>query len=125
MLNNNDIISNKDLPAIPAKRYFTVEQVCQLCGVTPHVLRYWEREFTQLGAKRKASRRYYQHHEVLLVRRIARLVQSEQCSTEEARSVLTQEALLHEAQAANRAAREQQIQEAKAQLHYLLVVLKA
>ena len=60
-----------DLPPIPAKRYFTIGEVSELCGVKPHVLRYWEQEFTQLRPiKRNGNRRYYQHHEVLLVRRI-------------------------------------------------------
>jgi hypothetical protein len=62
------------LPAIPAKRYFTIGEVSELCGVKPHVLRYWEQEFTQLKpVKRRGNRRYYQHHEVLLVRRIRQL----------------------------------------------------
>jgi DNA-binding transcriptional MerR regulator len=64
-----------DLPAIPAKRYFTIGEVSELCGVRPHVLRYWEQEFTQLRpVKRRGNRRYYQHHEVLLVRRIRELL---------------------------------------------------
>ncbi|MFO1195721.1 MAG: MerR family transcriptional regulator [Burkholderiaceae bacterium] len=63
------------LPPIPAKRYFTIGEVSDLCGVKPHVLRYWEQEFTQLRPmKRRGNRRYYQHHEVLLVRRIRELL---------------------------------------------------
>lgn len=63
------------LPPIPAKRYFTIGEVSELCGVKPHVLRYWEQEFTQLKpVKRGGNRRYYQHHEVLLVRRIRELL---------------------------------------------------
>jgi DNA-binding transcriptional MerR regulator len=63
------------LPAIPAKRYFTIGEVSDLCGVKPHVLRYWEQEFTQLKpVKRRGNRRYYQHHEVLLIRRIRELL---------------------------------------------------
>jgi len=63
------------LPPIPAKRYFTIGEVSELCGVKPHVLRYWEQEFTQLRPmKRRGNRRYYQHHEVLLVRRIRELL---------------------------------------------------
>lgn len=63
------------LPPIPAKRYFTIGEVSELCGVKPHVLRYWEQEFTQLRPmKRRGNRRYYQHHEVLLVRRIRDLL---------------------------------------------------
>lgn len=63
------------LPPIPAKRYFTIGEVSELCGVKPHVLRYWEQEFTQLKpVKRRGNRRYYQHHEVLLIRRIRSLL---------------------------------------------------
>lgn len=63
------------LPPIPAKRYFTIGEVSELCGVKPHVLRYWEQEFTQLRPlKRGGNRRYYQHHEVLLIRRIRELL---------------------------------------------------
>jgi DNA-binding transcriptional MerR regulator len=63
------------LPSIPAKRYFTIGEVSDLCGVKPHVLRYWEQEFTQLRPmKRRGNRRYYQHHEVLMIRRIRDLL---------------------------------------------------
>ena len=65
----------KALPSIPAKRYFTIGEVSDLCGVKPHVLRYWEQEFTQLRPmKRRGNRRYYQHHEVLMIRRIRDLL---------------------------------------------------
>jgi DNA-binding transcriptional MerR regulator len=65
----------KDLPPIPAKRYFTIGEVGDLCGVKPHVLRYWEQEFTQLRPmKRRGNRRYYQHHEVLMIRHIRDLL---------------------------------------------------
>jgi DNA-binding transcriptional MerR regulator len=65
----------KDLLSIPAKRYFTIGEVSELCGVKPHVLRYWEQEFTQLRPmKRRGNRRYYQHHEVLMIRRIRDLL---------------------------------------------------
>ena len=65
----------KALPSIPAKRYFTIGEVSELCGVKPYVLRYWEQEFTQLKpVKRRGNRRYYQHHEVLLIRRIRELL---------------------------------------------------
>lgn len=74
----NDRLSKADLivlPPIPAKRYFTIGEVSELCGVKPHVLRYWEQEFTQLKpVKRRGNRRYYQHHEVLLIRRIRELL---------------------------------------------------
>ncbi len=66
---------SSSLPTIPAKRYFTIGEVSDLCGVKPHVLRYWEQEFTQLKPlKRRGNRRYYQHHEVLLIRRIRELL---------------------------------------------------
>lgn len=67
--------ANTSLPPIPAKRYFTIGEVSELCAVKPHVLRYWEQEFTQLKpVKRRGNRRYYQHHEVLLIRRIRDLL---------------------------------------------------
>jgi DNA-binding transcriptional MerR regulator len=67
--------ANPDLPPIPAKRYFTIGEVSDLCAVKPHVLRYWEQEFAQLKpVKRRGNRRYYQHHEVLLIRRIRDLL---------------------------------------------------
>lgn len=69
---------NSALPSIPAKRYFTIGEVSELCGVKAHVLRYWEQEFTQLKpVKRGGNRRYYQHHEVLLIRRIRQLLYEE------------------------------------------------
>src|ERR1044071_4578300 len=68
-------LATNDLPAIPAKRYFTIGEVSELCGVKPHVLRYWEQECPQLKPlKRRGNRRYYQHHEVLLIRRIRELL---------------------------------------------------
>ncbi len=69
---------NSTLPPIPAKRYFTIGEVSDLCGVKSHVLRYWEQEFTQLKpVKRGGNRRYYQHHEVILIRRIRQLLYEE------------------------------------------------
>jgi len=70
--------SSAELPPIPAKRYFTIGEMSELCGVKPHVLRYWEQEFSQLKpVKRRGNRRYYQHHEVLLIRRIRQLLYEE------------------------------------------------
>ena len=81
--------TNNVLPPIPAKRYFTIGEVSELCGVKPHVLRYWEQEFTQLRpVKRRGNRRYYQHHEVLLVRRIRELLYQEGFTISGARSRL-------------------------------------
>ena len=74
-MENNNKSAKVSLPPIPAKRYFTIGEVSELCGVKPHVLRYWEQEFTQLKpVKRRGNRRYYQHHEVLLIRRIRELL---------------------------------------------------
>lgn len=77
------------LPPIPAKRYFTIGEVADLCAVKPHVLRYWEQEFTQLNPmKRRGNRRYYQHHEVLMVRRIRDLLYEQGFTISGARSQL-------------------------------------
>src|SRR5690348_10608588 len=85
--------SKPSLPAIPAKRYFTIGEVSELCGVKPHVLRYWEQEFTQLKpVKRRGNRRYYQHHEVLLIRRIRQLLYEEGFTISGARHRLDQAA---------------------------------
>ena len=81
---------NKPLPAIPAKRYFTIGEVSELCGVKAYVLRYWEQEFTQLKPmKRRGNRRYYQHHEVLLIRRIRDLLYEQGFTISGARNQLT------------------------------------
>jgi DNA-binding transcriptional MerR regulator len=81
------------LPPIPAKRYFTIGEVSELCGVKPHVLRYWEQEFTQLRpVKRRGNRRYYQHHEVLLIRRIRELLYEEGFTISGARNRLEESA---------------------------------
>ena len=81
----------KSLPAIPAKRYFTIGEVSDLCGVKPYVLRYWEQEFTQLKPmKRRGNRRYYQHHEVLLIRRIRELLYEQGFTISGARNRLTE-----------------------------------
>ena len=80
---------NHELPTIPGKRYFTIGEVSELCGVKPHVLRYWEQEFTQLKpVKRRGNRRYYQHHEVLLIRRIRELLYEEGFTISGARNKL-------------------------------------
>ena len=77
------------LPAIPAKRYFTIGEVAQLCCVKPHVLRYWEQEFTQLRpVKRRGNRRYYQHHELLMIRRIRELLYEQGFTIQGARNRL-------------------------------------
>lgn len=81
------------LPPIPAKRYFTIGEVSELCGVKPHVLRYWEQEFAQLKpVKRRGNRRYYQHHEVLLIRRIRELLYEQGFTISGARNQLNSQA---------------------------------
>ena len=94
--------TKSDLPAIPAKRYFTIGEVSDLCAVKPHVLRYWEQEFTQLKpVKRRGNRRYYQHHEVLLIRRIRDLLYEQGFTINGARHRLESEALGDEPAAGN------------------------
>ena len=86
---------DKSLPPIPAKRYFTIGEVGELCDVKPHVLRYWEQEFTQLRpVKRRGNRRYYQHHEVLMIRRISDLLYSQGFTISGARNQLQEMAQL-------------------------------
>ena len=88
------------LPPIPAKRYFTIGEVSDLCGVKPHVLRYWEQEFTQLKpVKRRGNRRYYQHHEVLLIRRIRELLYEQGFTISGARNKLDSRFSLEESSA--------------------------
>ena len=85
----------EELPPIPAKRYFTIGEVSELCGVKPHVLRYWEQEFNQLKpVKRRGNRRYYQHHEVLLVRRIRELLYNQGFTISGARNRLDETGVL-------------------------------
>ncbi len=86
------------LPPIPAKRYFTIGEVSDLCGVKSHVLRYWEQEFTQLKpVKRRGNRRYYQHHEVVLIRRIRELLYEQGFTINGARNKLDARAVAEEA----------------------------
>jgi len=88
--------SKDSLAPIPAKRYFTIGEVSELCGVKPHVLRYWEQEFTQLKpVKRRGNRRYYQHHEVLLIRRIRDLLYEQGFTISGARNRLDEGAGVH------------------------------
>ena len=87
----NERIQKSDLPPIPAKRYFTIGEVSELCGVKPHVLRYWEQEFAQLKpVKRRGNRRYYQHHEVLLIRKIRELLYEQGFTISGARNKLNE-----------------------------------
>jgi DNA-binding transcriptional MerR regulator len=99
-----------ELPPIPAKRYFTIGEVSDLCGVKPHVLRYWEQEFTQLKpVKRRGNRRYYQHHEVLLIRRIRELLYEEGFTISGARNRLDNARIEH-ARADNGGAAEEKVE---------------
>ncbi|MHB1689606.1 MAG: MerR family transcriptional regulator [Thiomonas sp.] len=93
---------SSDLPPIPSKRYFTIGEVSELCGVKSHVLRYWEQEFSQLRPmKRRGNRRYYQHHEVLLIRRIRELLYDQGFTIQGARARLSQgEASQHDTEEA-------------------------
>ena len=107
---------NSELPPIPAKRYFTIGEVSELCGVKAHVLRYWEQEFTQLKpVKRSGNRRYYQHHEVLLIRRIRELLYEQGFTINGARNRLGQsrevESTVTPASAGNMAALRHEIRE--------------
>ena len=106
--NNNSSHSSSPaktaLPPIPAKRYFTIGEVSELCGVKPHVLRYWEQEFTQLKpVKRRGNHRYYQHHEVLLIRRIRELLYDQGFTINGARNRLDE--LVSEPSKSSRSAR--------------------
>ena len=99
--------TKSDLPAIPAKRYFTIGEVSDLCAVKPHVLRYWEQEFTQLKpVKRRGNRRYYQHHEVLLIRRIRDLLYEQGFTINGARHRLESDAVGGEPAASNDSGRQ-------------------
>ena len=113
------------LPPIPAKRYFTIGEVSELCGVKPHVLRYWEQEFTQLKpVKRRGNRRYYQHHEVLLIRRIRELLYREGFTISGARNQLNASAIHAHEEAEEAAVLRERIAHARQVLTDLLQALK-
>jgi DNA-binding transcriptional MerR regulator len=112
-----------ELPPIPAKRYFTIGEVSELCGVKPHVLRYWEQEFNQLKpVKRRGNRRYYQHHEVLLVRRIRELLYNQGFTISGARNRLD-EGPVNEPVAADAAA-VSSLGGVRAELQYVIEMLR-
>ena len=121
--------SSNSLPTIPAKRYFTIGEVSDLCGVKPHVLRYWEQEFTQLKPlKRRGNRRYYQHHEVLLIRRIRELLYEHGFTINGARNRLdTVEAPVAAAKppSARAVARALELREVRSELKSILTMLGA
>lgn len=112
--------SNQELPAIPAKRYFTIGEVSELCAVKPHVLRYWEQEFPQLKpVKRRGNRRYYQRHDVLTVRQIRSLLHEQGFTIMGARQQLGGE------QVQNDASRSQQlVKQLRSELEDILVLLR-
>lgn len=96
-----ELLPSSELPPIPSKRYFTIGEVSELCGVKPHVLRYWEQEFAQLKpVKRRGNRRYYQHHEVMLIRRIRELLYEQGFTISGARNRLLSEGHTHGAEEA-------------------------
>lgn len=115
---------NSDLPPIPAKRYFTIGEVSELCGVKAHVLRYWEQEFTQLKpVKRRGNRRYYQHHEVLLIRRIRQLLYEEGFTISGARSRLDHGAV-EQAEAAVQGNKAQNVPALRREIQEILAILQ-
>jgi DNA-binding transcriptional MerR regulator len=114
------------LPPIPAKRYFTIGEVSELCGVKPHVLRYWEQEFTQLSpAKRRGNRRYYQHHEVILVRRIRELLYAQGFTISGARHQLEDQAIHAHEEVEESVRLRKVLQSVREELQALLSVLNA
>lgn len=113
------------LPPIPAKRYFTIGEVSELCGVKPHVLRYWEQEFTQLKpVKRRGNRRYYQHHEVLLIRRIRELLYEQGFTISGARNKLDSRIAEVQKQAAASSAADVDARAMRLELEAILDLLK-
>lgn len=112
--------NNNELPAIPSKRYFTIGEVSELCGVKPHVLRYWEQEFTQLKpVKRRGNRRYYQRHDVILIRQIRSLLYDQGFTIGGARQQLTGETAKEDTSQSN-----QLIKQIRIELEEILHTLK-
>ena len=115
-----------NLPLIPAKRYFTIGEVSDLCGVKPHVLRYWEQEFTQLRpVKRGGNRRYYQHHEVLLIRRIRELLYQDGFTISGARNRLDETASRKREDAEEAIGLREQLSSLRAEIKSILQDLQA
>ena len=112
--------NNNELPAIPSKRYFTIGEVSDLCGVKPHVLRYWEQEFNQLKpVKRRGNRRYYQRHDVILIRQIRSLLYDQGFTIGGARQQLTGETAKEDTSQSN-----QLVKQIRNELEDLLTILK-
>ena len=118
-------MENFVLPPIPAKRYFTIGEVSDLCGVKPHVLRYWEQEFAQLKpVKRRGNRRYYQHHDVLLIRRIRELLYDQGFTINGARNKLNNQAPHEEVKIEQSKENPMGLGQIRAELQILLGLLK-
>jgi DNA-binding transcriptional MerR regulator len=112
--------SSIDLPAIPGKRYFTIGEVSELCQVKPHVLRYWEQEFPQLKpVKRRGNRRYYQRHDVLMIRQIRSLLYEQGFTIGGARQQLSGETAKEDLQQS-----QQIIKQLRSELEEVLQILK-
>ncbi len=112
--------NNNELPVIPSKRYFTIGEVSELCGVKPHVLRYWEQEFTQLKpVKRRGNRRYYQRHDVILIRQIRSLLYDQGFTIGGARQQLTGEQAKEDSSQSN-----QIVKQIRTELEGILQILK-
>lgn len=112
--------NNNELPVIPSKRYFTIGEVSELCGVKPHVLRYWEQEFTQLKpVKRRGNRRYYQRHDVILIRQIRNLLYDQGFTIGGARQQLTGEQAKEDSSQSN-----QIVKQIRNELEEILQLLK-
>jgi DNA-binding transcriptional MerR regulator len=120
-------LPSAELPAIPPKRYFTIGEVSELCGVKPHVLRYWEQEFSQLKpVKRRGNRRYYQHHEVMLIRRIRELLYEQGFTICGARNrLLSDGGEEHHAEADHSAVDSMDFASIKQELTEIIAILKA
>ena len=122
----SDAPAATELPPIPAKRYFTIGEVSDLCGVKPHVLRYWEQEFTQLRpVKRGGNRRYYQHHEVLLIRRIRELLYQDGFTISGARNRLDETASRKREDAEEAIGLREQLSSLRAEIKSILQDLQA
>jgi len=116
--------NNNELPVIPGKRYFTIGEVSELCGVKPHVLRYWEQEFPQLKPiKRRGNRRYYQRHDVVMIRQIRSLLYEEGFTIGGARQKLSNGGVQETATAADAAVKKEAIRELRAELEEVLAIL--
>lgn len=112
--------NNNELPVIPSKRYFTIGEVSELCGVKPHVLRYWEQEFSQLKpVKRRGNRRYYQRHDVILIRQIRSLLYDQGFTIGGARQQLTGEQAKEDSSQSN-----QIVKQVRTELEEILQLLK-